>query len=74
MKQSTHEVFTRDEVAQPGSDRTFGLVMAGALALVRNGDRITIDAEKRELNLEIPASELQGQPSLTRWGNGKVDF
>jgi len=34
MKQSTHEVFTRDEVAQPGSDRTFGLVMAGALALV----------------------------------------
>src|SRR5437868_15144561 len=34
MKQSTHEVFTRDEVAQPGSDRTFGWVMAGALALV----------------------------------------
>ena len=34
MKQSTHESFTREEVAQPGSDRTFGLVMAGALALV----------------------------------------
>ena len=34
MKQSTHESFTRDEAAQPGSDRTFGLVMTGALALV----------------------------------------
>ena len=34
MKQSTHESFIREEVAQPGSDRTFGLVMAGALALV----------------------------------------
>jgi len=34
MNQSTHESFTRDEAALPGSDRTFGLVMAGALALV----------------------------------------
>lgn len=34
MNQSTHESFTRDETAKPGSDRTFGLVMAGALALV----------------------------------------
>ena len=34
MNQSTHESFTRDEAAQPGSDRMFGLVMAGALALV----------------------------------------
>jgi hypothetical protein len=34
MNQSTHESFTRDEAAQPGSNRTFGLVMAGALALV----------------------------------------
>jgi len=34
MKQSTHESFAREEAAQPGSDRTFGLVMAGALALV----------------------------------------
>jgi saxitoxin biosynthesis operon SxtJ-like protein len=34
MNQSTHESFTRDEAAQPGSDRTFGLVMAGVLALV----------------------------------------
>jgi hypothetical protein len=34
MNQSTHESFVRDEAAQPGSDRNFGLVMAGALALV----------------------------------------
>jgi hypothetical protein len=34
MKQSTHESFDRDEAAQPGSDRTFGLVMAGAFALL----------------------------------------
>lgn len=34
MTQSTHENFTRDEVTRPGSDRTFGWVMAGALALV----------------------------------------
>ena len=34
MKQSTHESFTREEAALPGSDRTFGLVMAAALAAV----------------------------------------
>ena len=34
MKQSTHENFSRDEAASPGSDRTFGLVMAAALALI----------------------------------------
>ena len=34
VKQSTHESFTRDEPDSPGSDRTFGLVMAAALALV----------------------------------------
>jgi hypothetical protein len=35
MKQSTHENFSRDEASSAGSsDRTFGLVMAGALALV----------------------------------------
>ena len=34
MKQSTHESFIREEAAEPGSDRNFGLVMAGALALV----------------------------------------
>src|SRR5215213_736868 len=34
IDQSTHEVFSRDETIVAGSDRTFGLVMAAALALV----------------------------------------
>src|SRR6266853_4444278 len=34
MNPSTHESFARDEAAVPGSDRTFGLVMAAALAAV----------------------------------------
>ena len=34
MNQSTHEVFVREETVTPGSDRTFGLVMAGALAVM----------------------------------------
>ena len=34
MAQSTHENFSRDEATSPGSDRNFGLVMAGALALL----------------------------------------
>jgi dihydroxy-acid dehydratase len=33
--------------------------VGGAIALVKNGDRITIDAQKRELNLEVPASEIK---------------
>src|SRR3954464_15128821 len=32
--------------------------LGGPIALVKNGDPITIDAEKRELTLEIPAKEL----------------
>src|SRR5215469_1444214 len=34
MTQSTHESFIREEAANPGSDRTFGLVMAGAVAVL----------------------------------------
>jgi len=34
MPQSTHESFVRQEAAKPGSDRTFGLVMAGALTVL----------------------------------------
>lgn len=34
MTQSTHESFVREEASTPGSDRTFGLVMAAALAIV----------------------------------------
>ena len=34
-------------------------LVGGTIALVRNGDPITIDAEKRQINLEISASELK---------------
>src|SRR5450759_1868550 len=34
MKQSTHEVFSRDEKIVAGSDRSFGFVMAAAFAAV----------------------------------------
>jgi hypothetical protein len=34
MKQSIHEVFSREEKIVAGSDRSFGVVMAGALAAV----------------------------------------
>ena len=33
--------------------------LGGPLALVKNGDPITIDAEKRQINLEISAAELK---------------
>src|SRR3954468_6692827 len=33
--------------------------VGGALAFVQNGDSITIDAEKREINLEISAAEMK---------------
>ena len=33
--------------------------LGGAIALVKNGDPITIDAEKREINLAVPAAELK---------------
>jgi dihydroxy-acid dehydratase len=33
--------------------------VGGAIALVKNGDRIAIDAEKCELTLEVPAAELK---------------
>src|SRR5439155_5716161 len=33
--------------------------VGGPLALVKNGDPITIDAEKRQLSLDLPAAELK---------------
>src|SRR4051812_22634192 len=33
--------------------------LGGPIALVKNGDPITIDAEKREITLDIPAGELK---------------
>jgi dihydroxy-acid dehydratase len=35
--------------------------VGGPLALVRNGDRIVIDARKRTLTLDVPASELKAR-------------
>lgn len=39
--------------------------VGGPLAVVRDGDPITIDALKREINLEIPAREIKSR--LKRW-------
>jgi len=33
--------------------------VGGPIALIKNGDQITIDAEKRQLNLDVPAAELK---------------
>ena len=33
--------------------------VGGTIALIKNGDRISIDAEQRELNLEVPVAELK---------------
>jgi dihydroxy-acid dehydratase len=37
----------------------------GALAIVKNGDSITIDAEKRVLSLDVPAAEMKRR--LRKW-------
>jgi dihydroxy-acid dehydratase len=39
--------------------------VGGALAVVKNGDLITIDADRRELNLDIPAGEIKKR--LAKW-------
>ena len=39
--------------------------VGGPLAIVRNGDPITIDAEKRALSLDIPVKEIKAR--LARW-------
>ena len=37
----------------------------GAIAIIKNGDTITIDATTREINLEIPKQELKKR--LSQW-------
>jgi dihydroxy-acid dehydratase len=49
--------------------------VGGPLALVRNGDPITIDAQKRQLNLDISAAELKKRrkgwkPPKPRYSHG----
>ncbi len=44
----------------------------GLLAVVRNGDTITIDAARRELNLEVPAAQLKAR--LAKWKQPKPRY
>jgi dihydroxy-acid dehydratase len=39
--------------------------IGGAIAIIKNGDSITIDAEKRQLNLNVPATEIKAR--LKKW-------
>ena len=39
--------------------------LGGPLAIVRNGDSITIDAERRRIDLDLPKSEIARR--LKRW-------
>src|SRR5436190_9602876 len=39
--------------------------VGGPIAIVKNGDTITIDAEKRQLNLDVPAREIKSR--LAKW-------
>ena len=39
--------------------------VGGPIAIVRNGDPITIDAQKRQINLDIPAKEIKAR--LAKW-------
>jgi dihydroxy-acid dehydratase len=54
--------------------------VGGSIALVKDGDSITIDAENRQINLELTARELRQRrqawkaprPRYTRGGAGEV--
>ncbi len=46
--------------------------VGGPLAIVKNGDSITIDAEKRMLNLDIPAKEIKAR--LKIWKQPKPRY
>ncbi|MCI0744892.1 MAG: dihydroxy-acid dehydratase [Verrucomicrobia subdivision 3 bacterium] len=39
--------------------------VGGTIAIIKNGDPITIDAQKREITLDIPASEIKAR--LAKW-------
>src|SRR5204862_4768849 len=39
--------------------------VGGSLAIVKNGDQITIDAQKREISLDVPAKEIKRR--LATW-------
>ena len=53
--------------------------VGGTIALVKNGDHITIDAEKRAITLDVPAKELKKRkqawknpPPLHAWRAGQI--
>ena len=46
--------------------------VGGTIALVKNGDPITIDAEKRQLNLDISAAEIKAR--LAKWKQPKPRY
>ncbi len=46
--------------------------VGGPLAIVKNGDSITIDANKRQINLNIPASEIKKR--LKSWKQPKPRY
>ncbi|MCB0375745.1 MAG: dihydroxy-acid dehydratase, partial [Sinomicrobium sp.] len=46
--------------------------VGGPIAIIKNGDPITIDAKKREINLDIPASEIKKR--LKNWKQPKPRY
>jgi len=46
--------------------------VGGPLAVIKNGDPVTIDAEKRELSLDLPAREISRR--LRKWNQPKPRY
>jgi dihydroxy-acid dehydratase len=46
----------------------------GLIALIKNGDPITIDAEKREITLDLPTSELKARKARWRQPKPRYDY
>ena len=46
--------------------------VGGPLAIVKNGDEITIDAEKRTINLNVPAKEIEARKA--KWKQPKPRY
>src|SRR5467141_539571 len=46
--------------------------VGGPIAIIRNGDPITIDAEKREITLDLPAKEIKSR--LGKWSAPKPRY
>ena len=46
--------------------------VGGPIAIIKNGDPITIDAEKREINLGIPQTEIKAR--LKKWKQPKPNY